>query len=213
MMDEIVPVVGLAQTVLFPGMECTLLLGTVRALGAVQEARRCVGAARVAICTATSLPSAFEAPSLHKVGVMAHVVDLKRHESGLWLAEFCAHHRVHVQQVLRDRPFRLARVHELDDECEPADLLTSLILTARHLLLELLRRAPQCTVAGPVLTALSEAKRLETQVNALMGCMALLSLEKRQGLLECAQASLRLEAIVETLEARVAGYGRPTRAV
>lgn len=206
-MEEILPVVGLAQTVVFPGMTCTVLLGTVRALGAVREAQRS-RPAMVALC-ATRLPPGQETEGLaplHEMGVVAQVLRLGTHESGLWLAELHAQDRVQVRQILRDRPFRLARVCLRPDEDENLEEVAALVSLLRVELLRLKQLAPACAVATPVLEALRGARSLQSQVAASMGCGALLPLDERQALLARGRASERLEALLSVIARRIASY-------
>ncbi|MCG5051954.1 MAG: LON peptidase substrate-binding domain-containing protein [Myxococcales bacterium] len=210
--EDIMPVVGVASTVLFPGMTCTLLLGTLRAYGAVREAHRTIGPAHVAVCSVPDREAdpTHEGPApLCPTGVLARVFRLRQHETGLWIADFRAQARVHVTQFLREHPFRLARVKEAFDESEETASLEALVDLARERLCQLKRQSPACSMAAEVLAALVAAQHLHARIAALMGCLTLLPLAERQAALESNRVSARLECVLNTLEARLDPLARP----
>ncbi|MDX2019548.1 MAG: LON peptidase substrate-binding domain-containing protein [Deltaproteobacteria bacterium] len=201
--DEILPVVGLARTVLFPGMRCTLLLANLKSFGAVREARRSTGKPLLAICCSDEQPGKPSAAPLFSTGVLAEVLHLQPHNTGLWLTELWTQGRVTVGQFLREDPFRLARVEGLSDDLDRPEDLENLVLEAQLRLIELKRRHPGCEIATTALSGLAKADSIETRVASLMACSAVLSLREQQSLLETRRPTQRLEKILAALDHRM----------
>lgn len=204
--EEILPVVGLARTVLYPGMQCTLLLANLKAFGAVREAQRSAGRAWVAICGATTQHT--QESQLFDTGVLAEIQNVSAHSSGLWLAELRTQDRVSIGELLRVEPFRLARVYPIDDTTETEEDLGNLVNEIQIRLLELKRHASCCTVATTALEALALADNTDARVSSLMSCLHILPIDEQQSLLECPHRSQRLNAVLSAIENRIQTYPR-----
>jgi ATP-dependent Lon protease len=205
--EEILPVVGLARTVLYPGMQCTLLLANLKAFGAVREAQRSTGRPLVAVCGATSTRNT-ETSHVFGTGVLAEILDLSSHSSGLWLTQLQTQGRVSIGKLLRAEPFRLARVSPIHDDAEPEEDLVNLVYEIQLRLIELKRNAPCCTVATAALDALALADNTDARISSLMSCLHILPLTEQQDLLESPRRSQRLTAVLSALENRIQTYPR-----
>lgn len=205
--EEILPVLGLARTVLYPGMQCTLLLANLKAFGAVREALRSTGRPLVAVCGSSAMQHTQET-DVFSTGVLAEILDLRSHSSGLWLTEVRTQSRVSIGKLLRAQPFRLARVNPIRDEAEPEEDLKNLVNEIQLRLIELKRKAPCCTVARTTLEALALAATTDARVSSLMSCLHILPLSEQQDVLERPRRSQRLDAVLAALENRIRTYPR-----
>jgi len=197
----------LARRVLYPGMQCTLLLANLKAFGAVREAQRSTGRPLLAVCGASDTQHPQES-DVFGMGVLAEILDLSSHSSGLWLTELRTQSRVFIVKLLRSEPFRLARVNPIHDDVEPEEVLRNLVNEIQLRLIELKRNAPCCTVASTTLEALALATTTDARVSSLMSCLHILPLSEQQDLLERPRRSQRLDAVLSTLENRIRTYPR-----
>jgi Lon protease-like protein len=164
---EILPALGLVQRVILPGSRCCVALVTASAFGAVREATRGCGALAV-----FSAPAQETSDPLSAVGVLAHVIELRKGQ-GLWTAELEGTHRVRRHELLRTHPFRLARVEPWPDGAEDRDEVAPLAAAVRAavagwpggcgLVRDRVRSTPSGYLAGAVMPLLEQVPWTEWQ--------------------------------------------------
>jgi Lon protease-like protein len=120
---EIVPVLGLYQRVLLPGSRACVALTTVSAYGAAREATRARDLPLVAVFSAHELGT--DGDPLSPMGVLATVTDL-RHTGGVWVADLRGVCRARKDELLRSRPFRVARIERSPEALDEPGALSQL---------------------------------------------------------------------------------------
>jgi Lon protease-like protein len=194
---EILPVLALYDSVLFPGARCRVLLGTARAYGAVREATRAVHERTLAVFGTTG---GEPEPRLFPVGALAHVLSLQRSRCcGQWVADIVAVARVREDERLLDRPFRISRVERLVEPAEDPALVATLVdavrVGARRLLAARCRTdAFRCAV-----DRVHEVKDAGHVLGAAADLLASLPVEEQQRGLELERLSDRLVFLIGAL--------------
>jgi Lon protease-like protein len=140
---ELLPILALADTVLFPGMCSSVTLTSVAAYGAAREAARVQAAPRLGVFTVEGTPGA---STLFAIGTVAVATNLRKCADGEWAVDVRALFRARRHPLVRSEPFRIAPVEILpDDATTPAELaafVCPILAAARRL-----RGAHPCAAA------------------------------------------------------------------
>jgi Lon protease-like protein len=146
----VLPVLGLIQRVILPGSRCCVALTTVSSYGAAREASRTPSAPFLAVFSSADGDGDHLAP----IGTLATVTNLVK-AGDRWLAEVRGVGRVRQQRMLREHPFRLARVEPWPDASEEAGTGASLAAAVRGAVTRL--AAPRSCVLASVQSQLRAA--------------------------------------------------------
>jgi len=195
--DDPLPVLGIARTVLLPGMACAVPLITDGARGAIEEAMRTNGEVAV-FAVHAGAPSRPEPTDHYTTGTLARVI-------ALGTCARCRRQVVKLQGVHRVRAFVfVSRVSDPylhvicarpEKNLEPEDdSLRSVAAAVWQTALEIRRRFPQCRAARRAVEDLRGRcpEEIPGAASALLGH---LSVPEKQSLLETDPLSLRLLAV------------------
>lgn len=210
----ILPVLGLPNTVFFPGMSGTVLLRGARAFGAVHEA---MGSEDHRVAVFAARPDAGPDPEpddLFDVGTIARVVGLRTlgccHRS---VADLEALDRARAVGYLRARPFRIAWIVTHPDGEDSPERADSLAADARLAAFHLHALRPRCRHACRAIARLGEARLPAEVPGALMDLLPDLPVTERQAILELGCLGDRLEAVLGHVQHRLAVVASAPRLV
>jgi ATP-dependent Lon protease len=203
--DDAVPVLGMAQAVLFPGMAYVVPLTTVRARGAIDEALQATG--DVAVFTVR--PNAASEPEptdLYTTGTLAHV-------TAIGICPCCQRQVAKLHGTRRIRSFVfLFRVSDpchhvlcaqTPTELDPEDGARPIAAAVSQAAAEIRLRFPRCAAARRAVENLRD-RTPEEVLGAAIALLGHLSVQEKQRILELDTLSLRLLAVRHELNRRLA---------
>lgn len=202
---EILPVLGLSDRVLIPGMTCDVVLSSVPAFGAVQEAARQVRDPVLAVFGARCALGQPSPCELFPVGVLAWVVRLRKRPCGHFVARLSAFARARRLELLRDDPFRVGRVERLADGEEGAESTLALTSRIRWVLQREERRGVSARDEVRRVRELIESAPAAQVPGLVAPLLAAVPAREWQGMLEAPALDQRLAFVLAHLNARRLG--------
>jgi Lon protease-like protein len=195
---EILPVLVLADGVLFPGMRRRVLLGTLRAYGAIVEATRAGAEANLAVFASRGLLGTEPGETAQfDVGCLARVISLARCH-GKWVADIDAVGRVRSTEELRQHPFRLAWVERIAEPSEDPDVIAAMVSAVRTTARRLVRSKLEAGAVRCALQQLQEASD-EAIPGAALALLGAMPIAEQQRALELGSLTDRLDFVLLTM--------------
>jgi len=193
--SQILPVLPLRDSVLYPNMLTPILVGQERSIELVNEVAS--GNRLVAMVTQRNAERPAMAPDeLYTVGTLAMVHDVSPLEKKALRVTVRGIERVRITDFLQLRPHLTARVESMPDVDDPGLELEALARLVRDLFIELVSLVPELMdEAAGIARAVSDTR----QFAYLVASSTPLSSELRQEILEADPTSEKLERLVEPL--------------
>lgn len=203
--SEIVPILESGQLVLFPGMHCTVQLGSPSSKAALRAARERPELTVAVFASRLDADRHGGADHLHRVGTLARATDRGPcPRCGRHLAEIVGTARVRMDGWRQLEPFRAACCHVLDgSQAIDADVrrlafLVSALTDRIH------RLFPGCAHTRRASERLASTHSPDEIVGAVGGLLLHLPTVERQRLLELEPLGARLEEVLLALHERLA---------
>lgn len=197
---EILPVLGLAEPVLLPGMRCSVALTTVSGYGAAREATRTFGVPLMGVFSSRRAVPDASAAELFAVGTVAAVTNLRQWDSGGWMVDLRSLARARRHDLLRSDPFRIASVEILNEHPEDPSSVASLVAEIRAFVHGMRRRCPRSRRAIRVESEMGTVSPFELP-GTVMPLLDKIPAREWQGLLECESVEERLAFVLAQLHA------------
>ena len=193
---DVLPVLPLQDSVVFPDLTMPVLVGRPRSLRLVEAVMTSPGGERLLAVVALRQPVTGDAePSaadLYDIGTVARVVQMFRTPQGAVQLVLAGIERIKVEEITGEEPYFTARVRLLPDTSERSDRTEALVRTVRQTFRELAELSP--AIEPPVLFAalnIDDPSNLADFLAANTG----LDLEARQELLSLSNVEERLQRL------------------
>src|SRR5262245_36334928 len=201
-LPELLPLLPLRDTVLFPQSILPLAAGRPASLKLIEDAVR----GNRTIGVVTQRDAAAEEPQeadLHRIGTLATIHKVVKQPDGTLRLVVQGLRRIRIVELIQARPYLVARVEGVDEIPAPAgDLETeALVRNAATLFRQIVELSPLLPdeLAGAVQNV-SEPERLADVIGA---SLPTLSTQAKQELLETADTKVRLQRLVAALTKEV----------
>lgn len=194
---EIIPLLPLRNTVLFPGVVIPITVGRDRSIKLINEAYK----SDKIIGVVAQIDGDIEEPTkedLHKVGTVASIVKMLKMPDGSTTVIIQGKKRFEWTEMVQEQPFFKARIREFDETLSGATAKEKAALheSLKDLALKIIQQSPNIpTEAG---FAIRNIESLSFLVNFISSNMNV-SMEEKQQLLEMTDLKERAEKALELL--------------
>ena len=194
---EIIPLLPLRNTVLFPGVVIPITVGRDRSIKLINEAYK----SDKIIGVVSQIDGDIEEPTkedLHKVGTVASIVKMLKMPDGSTTVIIQGKKRFEWTEMVQEQPFFKARIREFDETISGATAKEKSALheSLKDLALKIIQQSPNIpTEAG---FAIRNIESLSFLVNFISSNMNV-SMEEKQQLLEMTDLKERAEKALELL--------------
>jgi ATP-dependent Lon protease len=211
---DLLVILPVRSTVLFPGMVMPLTVGRKRSVAAAQQAMRDKLPVGVVMQRneETSEPAASD---LHAVGTIASILRYVTTPDGTHHLVCQGQQRFRVREIVQEQPFMLARVDMIDETETQSPEIEARFAHLKQLASEALELLPQ---APPELVAMLQAVTSPAALADLAAAHLDLKPEEKQDILETIDVSSRMDKVTRRLAQRIevlritAEIGRQTKA-
>jgi ATP-dependent Lon protease len=196
---DVLAVLPLRDTVVYPEMAAPVLVGQARSIELVDDALK--AGRLVALVTQKNAEMiAHGAEDLFRVGTMAAIYELGRTDESVRLV-VQGIERIRVLELIRTQPYLVARVEPAPEREETGIELDALLQAVKDLFARFVRLAPE--LSGELSSA-AERMTDARQLAYLVGSVIPLSTHARQEVLEMDLVSARLRRVVDALQHELA---------
>ena len=195
--SEILPVLALKNTVLFPGIVIPITIGRDKSLKAIQKAYE---ADRV-VAVLSQKDSKVENPNLedlYKVGTVARIIKLLRMPDGTATAILQGRRRFTLEELLSDTPYMKGRISMMND-VEPSNPLefNAIISSIKDMARQIIELSPHIpSEAVLMLKNITKGSFLLNFIASNLG----IKIPKKQEVLETDALNVRAEKILEHMD-------------
>ena len=211
---DLLVILPVRSTVLFPGMVMPLTVGRKRSVAAAQQAMR--DKLPVGVLMQRSEQVAEPAASdLHAVGTIAGILRYVTTPDGTHHLVCQGRQRFRVREIVQEQPFILARVDLIDEPDTQSPEIEARFVHLKQLASEALELLPQ---APPELVAMLQTITSPTALADLAAAHLDLKPEEKQEILETIDLASRMDTVTRALAQRIevlritAEIGRQTKA-
>ncbi len=194
---EIIPILPLRNTVLFPGVVIPITVGRDRSIRLINEAHKSDKIIGVVAQTDGEIEEP-GAEDLHRVGTVASIIKLLKMPDGSTTVIIQGKKRFTLGEIVQEQPFFKARIEEFDETLSGAspEERTALQESLKDLALQIINQSPNIpTEAG---FAIKNIDSLSFLVNFISSNMNI-DVEVKQELLEMTDLKLRAERALQLL--------------
>lgn len=194
---EIIPILPLRNTVLFPGVVIPITVGRDRSIRLINEAHKSDKIIGVVAQTDGDIEEP-GAEDLHKVGTVASIIKLLKMPDGSTTVIIQGKKRFTLGEIVQEQPFFKARIEEFDETLSgaSADERKALQESLKELALQIINQSPNIpTEAG---FAIKNIDSLSFLVNFISSNMNI-DVEVKQELLEVTDLKVRAERALQLL--------------
>lgn len=194
---EIIPILPLRNTVLFPGVVIPITVGRDRSIRLINEAHKSDKIIGVVAQTDGEIEEP-GAGDLHEVGTVASIIKLLKMPDGSTTVIIQGKKRFTLGEIVQEQPFFKARIQEFDETLSGAspEERTALQESLKDLALQIINKSPNIpTEAG---FAIKNIDSLSFLVNFISSNMNI-DVEVKQELLEVTDLKVRAERALQLL--------------
>lgn len=193
-LPEVLPILPLRNTVLFPGVVIPITVGRDKSINLIKDAYR--GNKTVGVVAQTNAD--IEDPDfndLHKVGTVAHIIKMLRMPDGSTTVIIQGKKRFRLEECTQTDPYFLARVSSfVEDKFEPNESSNALISSVKDLANQIIELSPHIpTEAGIALKNIESTSFLLNFISSNLN----IDLAAKQELLELSNITARGNKVLE----------------
>lgn len=194
---EIIPILPLRNTVLFPGVVIPITVGRDRSIRLINEAHKSDKIIGVVAQTDGEIEEP-GAEDLHKVGTVASIIKLLKMPDGSTTVIIQGKKRFTLGEIVQEQPFFKARIEEFDETLSGAspEERTALQESLKDLALQIINQSPN--IPSEAGFAIKNIDSLSFLVNFISSNMNI-DVEEKQELLEMTDLKLRAERALQLL--------------
>lgn len=194
---EVIPILPLRNTVLFPGVVIPITVGRDRSIRLINEAYKSDKIIGVVAQTDGEIEEP-ETGDLHKVGTVAAIIKMLKMPDGSTTVIIQGKKRFTLDEIVQEQPFFKARISEFDESLSAATPKERRALqeSLKELALQIINQSPNIpTEAG---FAIKNIESLSFLVNFISSNMSV-GVNEKQELLEMTDLKLRAERALQHL--------------
>ena len=194
---DILPILPLRNTVLFPGVIIPITIGRDRSIKLIKEAD--AGNKTIGVISQkdfdTELP---EIDDLNKIGTVAHILKMLKMPDGNITAVIQGRKRFHLQQIVETEPYYKARITDLKEvkPDEKDEEFHALISSLKDLALRIIEESPNIPTEASI--AIKNIKNTSFAINFICSNMNI-NISEKQILLEEIDLKKRAVSVLELL--------------
>ncbi len=194
---DILPILPLRNTVLFPGVIIPITIGRDRSIKLIKEAD--AGNKTIGVISQkdfdTELP---EIDDLNRIGTVAHILKMLKMPDGNITAVIQGRKRFHLQQIVETEPYYKARITDLKEvkPDEKDEEFHALISSLKDLALRIIEESPNIPTEASI--AIKNIKNTSFAINFICSNMNI-NISEKQILLEEIDLKKRAVSVLELL--------------
>jgi ATP-dependent Lon protease len=194
---EVIPILPLRNTVLFPGVVIPITVGRDRSIRLINEAHK----SDKIIGVVAQTDSEIEEPQqgdLHKVGTIASIIKMLKMPDGSTTVIIQGKKRCTLEEIVQEQPFFKARIAEFDESLSGASPEERLALqeSLKELAIQIINQSPN--IPSEAGFAIKNIESLSFLVNFISSNMNI-GVDEKQELLEMTDLKLRAERALHFL--------------
>ena len=198
---EIIPVLPLRNTVLFPGVVIPITVGRDRSIRLINEAYK----GDKTIGVVAQMDAEIEEPGiddLHRVGTVASIIKMLKMPDGSTTVIIQGKKRFTVNDIIQEQPFFKARITEFDERLSGAtpEERNALVESLKELAMQIIQQSPN--IPSEASFAIKNIESLSFLVNFISSNMNV-GVDEKQELLEVTDLKLRAEKALQHLTAEL----------
>lgn len=194
---EVIPILPLRNTVLFPGVVIPITVGRDRSIRLINEAHKTDKIIGVVSQTNAEIEEP-DASDLHRVGTIAAIIKLLKMPDGSTTVIIQGKKRFTLEEIVQEQPFFKARISEFDESLSgaSADEKKALQDSLKELALKIIQQSPN--IPSEAGFAIKNIESLSFLVNFISSNMSI-GVDDKQGLLEMTDLKERAEKALKFL--------------
>lgn len=194
---EVIPLLPLRNTVLFPGVVIPITVGRDRSIRLINEAHK--GDKIIGVVAQHN--GEIEEPGsedLHKVGTVASIIKMLKMPDGSTTVIIQGKKRFTVDEIIQEQPFFKARITEFDEQLSGAtpEERNALVESLKELAMQIIQQSPN--IPSEANFAIKNIDSLSFLVNFISSNMNV-EVDDKQALLEITDLKLRAERALQHL--------------
>ncbi len=194
---EVIPILPLRNTVLFPGVVIPITVGRDRSIRLINEAHKTDKIIGVVSQTDAEIEEP-DATDLHRVGTIAAIIKLLKMPDGSTTVIIQGKKRFSLEEIVQEQPFFKARISEFDESLSGAspDEKKALQDSLKELALKIIQQSPN--IPSEAGFAIKNIESLSFLVNFISSNLSI-GVDDKQGLLEMTDLKERAEKALKFL--------------